>query len=391
MEKQTKDINIKEEQRKIKDKIQKILDSKVFDKIHKSLSKINNDILEKTGMSSISLEGRVKKEDSASEKIERQGVSADRIYDLIGFMLVVELPEEYEKVSSLMKELMPEGSFIHNFDGKLPENNGYSSFHMGINVNQLLNQNGVENTYGDDDGLQTEVQLKSYGMYMAQEATHDSIYKNKSLSSEQKDRMQSVMFPLIEKITDIEKYQDRLEVCFDEEERARLQSRIETAKQEVLQHKTQNKQFIEENMTDVENVLKEYVVVKYVEKVRQDPVLNLTREKITEIAEQCNRAVTYLSNDFEQERMSNTEPTGFKNTDKLLEETQEKTIEEIQSLSAKSQEKATPNLLQGAIRASESEVTVADIKTMVGTVNEKARTPEKQVHISAQEQENEER
>lgn len=390
MEKQTKEITIKEEQRKIKEKIQKILDSKVFDKIHKSLSKINNDILEKTGMSSISLEGRVKKEDSASEKIERQGVSADRIYDLIGFMLVVELPEEYEKVSSLMKELMPEGSFIHDFDGKLPENNGYSSFHMGINVNQLLNENGIENTYGDD-GLQTEVQLKSYGMYMAQESTHDSIYKNKNLSSEQKDRMQSVMFPLIEKITDIEKYQDRLEVCFDEEERARLQSRIEISKQEVLQHKMQNKQFIEDNMTDVENVLKEYVVVKYVEKVRQDPVLNLTREKITEIAEQCNRAVSYLSNDFEQERMSNTEPTGFKNTDRLLEETQEKTIEEMQSLSAKSQEKAIPNLLQSAIQVSESEVTAADIKTMVGTVNEKTKVPEQQAHISAQEQENEER
>lgn len=391
MEKQTKDINIKEEQRKIKDKIQKILDSKVFDKIHKSLSKINNAILEKTGMSSISLEGRVKKEDSASEKIERQGVSADRIYDLIGFMLVVELPEEYEKVSSLMKELMPEGSFIHDFDGKLPENNGYSSFHMGINVNQLLNENGVENTYDGDNGLQTEVQLKSYGMYMAQESTHDSIYKNKNLSSEQKDRMQSVIFPMIEKISDIEKYQDRLEVCFDEQERTRLQSRIETVKQEVLQHKMQNKQFIEENMTDVENVLKEYVVVKYVEKVRQDPVLNLTKEKITEIAEQCNRAVAYLSNDFEKERMASTEPTGFKNTDKLLEETQEKTIEEIQSLSAKNQEKAIPNLLQGAIQVSESEVTAADIKTMVGTVNEKSRTPEKQVHISSQEQENGER
>lgn len=389
MSEKTKDIDIPKEQEKIRDKIGKINKSGIYHKIKSVLNNFRKQ-LKTHQISSVRLEGRVKNEDSASEKIERQGVSADRIYDLIGFMLVVELPEEYEKVSSLMKELMPEGSFIHNFDGKLPENNGYSSFHMGINVNQLLNQNGMENTY-NDDGLQTEVQLKSYGMYMAQEATHDSIYKNKNLSGEQKDRIQSVMFPLIEKITDIEKYQDRLEVCFDEEERTRLEGRIETVKQEVLQHKMQNKQFIEENMTDVENVLKEYVVVKYVEKVRQDPVLNLTREKIMEIAEQCNRAVAYLSNDFEKERMSSTEPTGFKNTDKLLEETQEKTIEEIQSLSAKSQERAIPNLLQGAIQVSESEVTAADIKTMVGTVNEKSKEPKQQVHISSQEQENEER
>lgn len=390
MSEKTKDIDISKEQEKMKDKIRKINKSGIYHEIKNVLTNFRKQ-LKTHQISNVRLEGRVKKEDSASCKIERQGISANSIYDLIGFMLVVELPEEYEKASSLMKQLMPEDSFIHNFDGKLPENNGYSSFHMGINVNQLLNENGIENTYSGDDGLQIELQLKTYGMYMAQESTHDSIYKNGNLTSEQKNRMQTVMFPLIEKISYIEKYQDRLEVCFDEQERARLQSRIETVKQEVLQHKIQNKQFIEENMTNVENILKEYVVIKYVEKVRQVPYLNLNPEKIKEVTEQCNRAVAYLSNNFEQERMSNTEPTGFKNTDKLLEEIQEKTIEEIQLLSVKSQKKEMPDLLQRAIQVSESEVSAADIKTMVEMVNEKARIPDKQVHVSLQEQENKER
>ena len=81
MEKQTKDINIKEEQRKIKDKIQKILDSKVFDKIHKLLSKIINNILEKTGISSISLEGRVKKKILLVRKLK------NKVYQLMEFMI----------------------------------------------------------------------------------------------------------------------------------------------------------------------------------------------------------------------------------------------------------------------------------------------------------------
>lgn len=388
MEDQTKDVNIKEEQRKIKEKIQGILDSKVFDKIHILLSKYNNNILEETGIASIRLEGRVKKEKSASDKIEKQGVSADEIYDLIAFMFVVELPEEYEKVNKLIKESMPEGSFIHEFNGKLPKNNGYSSLHMGVNVSQLLDENGIKNTYVGDESLQTEIQLKSYGMYIAQEATHDSIYKNRNLDSKQKDRMQSVMFPLIEKLSNIEKYQERLEICLNEEEKIFLQSRIEKVKQEVFQHKIKNRQFIEDNMTDVENILKEYVVVKYIEKIRQDPDLNLTRERITEIAEQCKRGVFYLSNDFETERMSDTEPTGFKNTDKLLKEMQEKTIKEIESLSDRSQENVTPNLLQSVIRVSEKQITSTDIRAMASIVNEKAKISDQQVYISSQKQEN---
>lgn len=388
MEDQTKDVNIKEEQRKIKDKIQGILHNKVFDKIYIVLSKYNNIILEKTGITSIRLQGRVKKEKSASDKIEKQGIYADEIYDLLGFMLIVELPEEYEQVNKLIKELIPKGSFIHEFNGKLTENNGYSSLHIGVNVSQLLDENGIKNTYIGHDSLQTEIQLKSYGMYMAQEATHDSIYKNKNLDSKQKDRMQSVMFPLIEKLSNIEKYQERLEICFNEEEKHFLQSRIESIRQEVFQHKIKNKKFIEDNITDVENILKEYVVVKYIEKIRQDPDLSLTRERITEIEEQCKRAVFYLANDFEEERMSDTEPTGFKNTDKLLKEIKEKTIKEVQALSDRNQETVTPNLLQSVIRVSEKQITSTDIRAMANIINEKAKIQDQQIYVLSQKREN---
>ena len=389
MEDNSKDIDIKNEQKRIKDKIDTIKDSGVFKKIRSILNNFKKD-LRTSGIKNIELAGRVKKEDSASEKIARQGVSADEIYDLIGFMLVVDLPEEYENARQIMKESMPKGSFVHDFDGALPENNGYSSFHMGINVKKLLNENGIENPEGLEN-LSTEVQLKTYGMYMAQEATHDSIYKNGELNTEQKNKMQSVMFPLIEKITDIEKYQERLEICFDENEKSSLQGKIDLLKQQVLQQKMQNSDYIEENMPNIENVLKQYVVVKYIEKVKHDPTLGLSREKIVELAEQCNNAIEYLSKDNERERLSKTEPTGFKNTDELLEQTQSKSIIEIQTLSAKSQEKQIPSLLQGAIQVSEEQVTSADVKNMVATVNEKAKAPKQQVHISSQEQENGER
>lgn len=385
MEEETKDISLENEQRRIRDKIAIINSSKVKSRIEKILNDMR-DRFDPNQDKAIDIKGRVKLSDSASKKIAKQKVTADEIYDLIGFMLVVDLPEEYETIKQLMKDSLPKDSFIHDFDGNLPENNGYTSFHMGVDVEQLLNENGLEKP-AELDKTSAEVQLKTYGMYMAQEATHDSIYKNDNLSTEQKNRMQSVMFPLIEKITDIEMYKKSLDTITDEKDLSNIKRRIEDTQQQVLAIKMNNKEYINDNMNEIEKVLKQYVVVRYIERAKKDTSLNLRNDAIESLTQQCNNAIEYLSRDFEQERMSNTEPTGFRNTDDLLERTQDKTIKQIQELSTKSQEKQAPILLDSAIQTSETDITSRDIKTMAGTIAERGKTQEQQLHTSDKKQE----
>ena len=236
----TEDINIENEQRKIKNKIAIINSSGIRFKIQKILNNMK-DSFDPNQDKNIEIRGRVKLPDSASQKIAKQKVSADQIYDLIGFMMVVSSPEEYEEIKQIMKSEFPKDSFVHDFKGELPENNGYSSFHMGVDLEQLLNDNGLEKPE-ELDKTSAEIQLKTYGMYMAQEVTHDTIYKNKSLSIEDKNQTQRILFPLIEKITDIEMYKKSLEASTDEKEINQINKRIENTKQQVLAIKNNNKE-----------------------------------------------------------------------------------------------------------------------------------------------------
>lgn len=317
------EINIEEEQRKVKDKINLIHQSGIYNRIEGSLQTLNGDFRNHS-IENIAMAGRVKKAESAAEKIARQNLPASEMFDLIGFMLVVDLPEEYAKARDVMKDRMPEGSYIHDFDGSLPENKGYSSYHMGVKISQLLE--------GDIDpelsGLSAEVQLKSYGMYIAQEATHDSIYKSPDLTKENKDALQTVMFPLIEKIVNKQKYEQRLDFC-SEEQRGYYQERIDEQNQDILKIKLNNKNFIDSNLTTVDNILKEFLVVQYVEKSKMDPTLSMSTRDVRSL---CENAVNQMYISSTANYMSNTEPTGFKNIDELYGKIMGMSLEDLKDI-----------------------------------------------------------
>jgi len=113
-------IDIKKEQEIMRQKIKTINDSGVFDRLYEKLSSFSNDKIRENPEDNLVLMGRVKKAESACEKIARQGLPASQIYDLIGFMHVVDLPEQYIDAKKILTNEMPKDSFVHDFDGNLP-------------------------------------------------------------------------------------------------------------------------------------------------------------------------------------------------------------------------------------------------------------------------------
>lgn len=226
-------INIEDEQIKITNRINSIKNSGVFHSIKSQLNKLKDNSFDKFQDKNINIYGRIKKATSASEKIAKKNIPASEIYDLLAFMIVVDLPDNYSLIKNSLEENLSNITYSHNFDGSLPENNGYSSLHLGINVDDFLpkgNPSGLEN-------LSAEIQVKTYGMYIAQEATHDSIYKNNNLSNKQKYDMQSLMFPLIEHLTDIEMYERALNATVDQNKREEISAKIVSLKKQIENHK----------------------------------------------------------------------------------------------------------------------------------------------------------
>lgn len=355
--KEDNSINIEDEQAKIVNKINSIKNSGVFHSIKSELNKLKDNSLDQLQDKNITIYGRIKKVTSASEKIAKNNIRASEIYDLLAFMIVVDLPDNYELTKNKLKESLSSITYSHNFDGSLPENNGYSSLHLGISVNDFLPKGcpaGLEN-------LSAEIQLKTYGMYMAQEATHDSIYKNKNLSTKQKYDMQSLMFPLIEHLTDIEMYENALNATVDETKRQEIERKIESLKVQIKNHKEQNYDYIHENMDLVESVFKEYIARKQIEHIKQIADFDLSNEHIEQLIESFRSAIDYLNDSQDEEKMSSTEPTGFQNIDELLSQFDEMSFEEIENLSQKHNKRNSKDFLEDAINLSKKVITIYDL------------------------------
>lgn len=355
--KEDNSINIEDEQAKIVNKINSIKNSGVFHSIKSELNKLKDNSLDQLQDKNITIYGRIKKATSASEKIAKNNIRASEIYDLLAFMIVVDLPDNYELTKNKLKESLSSITYSHNFDGSLPENNGYSSLHLGISVNDFLPNGcpaGLEN-------LSAEIQLKTYGMYMAQEATHDSIYKNKNLSTKQKYDMQSLMFPLIEHLTDIEMYENALNATVDETKRQEIERKIESLKVQIKNHKEQNYNYIHENMDLVESVFKEYIARKQIEHIKQIADFDLSTEHIEQLIESFRSAINYLNDSQDEEKMSSTEPTGFQNIDELLSQFDEMSFEEIENLSQEHNKRNSKDFLEDAINLSKKVITIHDL------------------------------
>ncbi len=282
-----------EEQEKITSKINSINDSGIFDDVYNFLISFCAE-LRKAGINNTSLAGRVKKIESAREKILTKRLSADQIHDLIGYMLVVDTPDEYKKVIHMLRSKMPPDSFIHDFDGSLPENNGYSSFHMGLKVLDVLSEEDTKKHSNDLTQTDVELQVKTKGMYIAQESTHDTIYKNSYLDKNQKNMLQTIMFPLIEKIINIQMYNERFEIFDDSRELFDLYQSISSEKENISELIGSNRDFIESNMTLIEDILKEFVSVMYIEKIKNDPFIEMDRSTIKELKEMTRQVADAL-------------------------------------------------------------------------------------------------
>lgn len=363
-------IDIEKEQQIMRQKIQDINDSGIFNRVYEKLSSFSDEEIKTNPEENIALMGRVKNPESACEKIVRQGLPASQIYDLIGFMYVVDLPEQYIKAKQTLMDGMPKDSFIHDFDGSLPENNGYSSFHMGVQSDKIIDD-GENLKLG---GLSIEIQLKTYGMYIAQEVTHDSIYKNPSLSKDDKDNMQTVMFPMIEKIINIQAYQEQLAVTFDENKREEYRQKIFSEEQDILRLKMNHKEFINQNSEQVQDVLKEFILVQYMEKIKNDPLLAMENIDKNQVKSNCRKVIEVLARADGELTMSDSKPTGFGKLDEIYNQIMNCSIEEIQELSLEEKEhEEVPKLLRGAVECSRNEISSSDIETMVNTVKSKTQ------------------
>lgn len=359
-------INIEDEQAKITNKINSIKNSGVFHLIKSQLNKLKDNTFDRFQDKNINIYGRIKKATSASEKIAKKNIPASEIYDLLAFMIVVDLPDNYELIKNSLQENLSNITYSHNFDGNLPENNGYSSLHLGINVDDFLPKwcpSGLEN-------LSAEIQLKTYGMYMAQEATHDSIYKNNNLSNKQKYDMQSLMFPMIEHLTDIEMYERALNATVDQNKREEISSKIASLKKQIENHKEKNLDYINENMPLVESVFKEYVARKQIENIKQIAEFDLSTEHIEQLIESFRNAIDYLNDSQDEEKITDTQPTGFKNIDELLVRFDKMPFEEMENLSQEYRKRNSKFFSVSAVDASKKSVTIHDLSDTLNDLQE---------------------
>lgn len=327
MKRNSKFINIEEESKKLEDLINEINLSNLLSKLNNALNQYENSTLNPLQEKNITIYGRLKKFSSAINKISHKNISVDEIYDLIAFMIVVDLPEDYINIQQTLLNTLPGLTYEHLFIGSNPECNGYSSLHLGIDINTFLSSHDIK--YTNLKNLQAELQLKTYGMYMAQEATHDSIYKNDSLSSKEKLEMQTFMFPLIEHLTDIEMYERKLNATVDEEKKKDIEEKILSLKQTIQKHKECNTAYISENISLIDSVFKEYVARKSIEKLKKSVDLKLTSEQAEDLIYIYRNAINYLSTSQKDETLTDTGITGFKNIDSLLAQIDGKTFNEV--------------------------------------------------------------
>lgn len=95
MKRNSKFINIEEESKKLEDLINEINLSNLLSKLNNALNQYENSTLNPLQEKNINIYGRLKKFSSAINKISHKNISVDEIYDLIAFMIVVDLPEDY--------------------------------------------------------------------------------------------------------------------------------------------------------------------------------------------------------------------------------------------------------------------------------------------------------
>lgn len=110
--------------------------------------------------------------------------------DLYGFMIIVEEDDDVDKVAEYIKEKYRLEIRREKDYRKINPQNGYKSYHFNIGIQ-------AEDI---SDEILVEIQIKTRSMLIAQETTHDGIYKRKDVCFKERKKLVAAMFPLFERI-----------------------------------------------------------------------------------------------------------------------------------------------------------------------------------------------
>lgn len=222
------------EEQKLVDKLASMRESKKIDEF------ITRTGFVADGMG-VDFKKRIKEDESALKKFRGKGYqTADRMGDLLGIMFVTGNEEQIYKAAQYMEsqlENTQSDDYVKN-----PKDSGYRSYHIN-SVMDVPDVNGP---------VSLEAQIKTEPMSIAQDTTHDSIYKNDTLSMDVRNKLSSVMFPVIETLVEIDlakKNEDFKRVV-----------QLQTKKDELL---LSNSELLEEYKDVIDSVWKEYGKVRF--------------------------------------------------------------------------------------------------------------------------------
>lgn len=192
------------QEQRLLDKIRVVRESKSVEEIIRRI----NSYAENFGISK--LKHRIKQEDSALRKFrQKEYTDADQMGDICGVMLITDDADQLYTVCEFIKECFADteikiADYIQN------PKVGYRSLHMNYTMRDIPDMEGFN--------LPLEIQLKTRSMLIAQDTVHDSVYKNDRLSKTIRNELSKIIFPMIEKMCEI----DRLRAIGENDEANRL-------------------------------------------------------------------------------------------------------------------------------------------------------------------------
>ncbi len=220
-------------------------------------------MLENSGIE-LQFKSRIKSPQSAIAKyqkyIERDGVADTEMWDALGMMVIVENIEDIPRVKDLMtvqigSQPRGENNYIKN------PRAGYRSLHV-------WSKWGL---WASNEQVPTEIQIKTRAMAIAQDAIHDSIYKDENISYQAREQLSSVLFPIFELAAEARK-SERPGPKFDKK-------RTNNLRQNIAKIINENREILEDPRYKIaiDKAYREFAVASYMHENR-DSIAKLAEE-----------------------------------------------------------------------------------------------------------------
>ena len=231
MEEDTKELSAGEQE--VVRRLNAIRDSK---KVRDFIQDVKEDA-ENSGIA-VKFKSRIKENASALNKfrkyIEQSGIEDPEMWDSCGMMLIVDDEEDIYKFVEYMEEKLTTREDGLSDYVKNPKA-GYRSVHM------------YSTFAADGITVPSEIQIKTEAMSIAQDVTHDSIYKQEGLSWDTINQLTTVICPIAEKMADADKFEGRGQL-----------EEAEELRKEAEQIRIDNAELLSEHQETVDSVWREY-------------------------------------------------------------------------------------------------------------------------------------